>query len=342
MKVKKVRVIFNDDGPAMFRQGGKTIEFGDLRDGAEDVAAALREDGYETRVTGLTEDGLDGFVSEVTSGSDDIVFNLCEGAFGRSSFEMNVAAMLELYGIRFTGSGPLTLGVALNKAWTKDILKGAGIPTAGYAVVGEVPVELPENLRFPLIVKPLAEDASLGIETDSVVENVAEVSSRVAVILDKYRQSALVEEYVDGREFNVSVMGNGEETRGLAPSEIDFSDYPAGLPRICSYEAKWIETSPLYLKSPPVCPADVPRALERRLQAIAVAAYRALMCRDYARVDMRLGADGKLKVLEVNPNPDISRNAGFAMAASNAGMAYARLMGEIVESAARRYGKAGG
>lgn len=336
--MKRIRVVYNEEGSTRFNFGGKVVEFKDIFESVEGVRGALEAEGYSASVTPLKKGELDEFIEATRKGGDELVFNLCEGAFGCSLFEMNVAALLELYGMMFTGSGSLTLGVALNKAWTKDILKGAGIETANYTVFEETPVGIDDTLAFPLIVKPLCEDASVGIETDSVVNTFAGLRERVVFVLNEYNQPALVEEYIEGREFNISVIGNGKDTRVLPPSEIDFRDFPQGLPRICSYESKWIETSPLYIKSPPVCPADVTPFLRERLEGVALKAYRTLKCRDYARVDMRLKPNGQPMVLEVNPNPDISRNAGLARSARSAGMEYNDLIGEIVRNAAGRYG----
>ena len=337
MKAKSVRIIFNDDGSSRLHIKGRVVEFGDVRERVGAVRDGLKQMGYSVSVTPLEREGLDEFVKTISASKEDIVFNLCEGAFGKSMLEMNVAALLEMYGVKFTGSGSVTLGVALNKAWAKEILRGSGIPTARYAVMESVPVKLPGSLGFPLIVKPLSEDASIGIGEDSVVGTLGGLKERVSAILGEYEQPALVEEYIDGREFNISIIGNGRNTRALPPSEIDFTDYPEGLPRICSYESKWVETSPLYLKSPAICPASVEGSLKKHIETTAITAYRVLWCRDYARVDMRLSNDGELKVLEVNPNPDISMNAGFARAAKGEGIGYDRLLAEIVESALKRY-----
>lgn len=337
MSVETIRIIFNDEGADTYVVDDEEIEFGDIRESVEEVAGSLERLGYRTILTPLTEEGFDEFLKEINDGRADLVFNLCEGAFLNSKFEMNIAALLELYDLKFTGNPSITLGVALNKGWTKDILKGAGVDTPPHFVTDDPSVELPEGLSFPLIVKPLTEDASLGIETDSVVHTMEELSARIEHILEEYCSHALVERFIDGREFNISVMGNDDETVALPPSEIDFSEYPEELPRICSYEAKWIEVSPLYRKTPPVCPAPVSEELKKRLEATAIRAYRALGCRDYARVDMRLDKDGNLWVLEVNPNPDISRDAGFARAARAAGMEYHQFIGELVSIAAKRY-----
>jgi D-alanine-D-alanine ligase len=339
MRLEKIKIVFNDDGADKVHVGEEEIELGGMADNVVKVAASLRMEGFTPSVTALREDGLDDFILELRRGDVDLVFNLCEGAFENSLFEMNVAALLELFGLKFTGSGPMALGLALNKGLAKDILYRRGIPTADYCVVAELPIRLSNGLRFPLIVKPLREDASIGIEADAVVKNMEELEKRVSYVLDNYYQPALLEEYIEGREFNISVLGNGSNKRTLPPSEIDFTGYPEGVPRICCYEAKWITVSPLYIKSPPVCPADIPDSLAGELRDVALKAYDAIGCRDYARVDLRLGTDGGLRVLEVNPNPDISSDAGFVRAAKSAGLEYHQLIGEIVRLAAARYEK---
>jgi D-alanine-D-alanine ligase len=339
MRVEKVKIVFNDDGRDTVQVGDEKIEFGSMADNVEEVAASLRMEGFTPSVTPLREGGLDDFIRDLGQDGAEMVFNLCEGAFENSLFEMNVAALLELFGLKFTGSGPLALGLALNKGLAKDILSRRGIPTADYCVVDSLPVRLSNDLRFPIIVKPLREDASVGIEADAVVKNIDELEKRVDYVLKNYYQPALLEEYIEGREFNISVLGNGSEKRTLPPSEIDFSGYPEGTPKICCYEAKWITMSPLYIKSPPICPADIPASLAGELRDVALQAYDAIGCRDYARVDLRVGTDGGLRVLEVNPNPDISSDAGFVRAAKSAGLEYHQLIGEIVRVAAARYEK---
>lgn len=343
MNIRRVRIIYNKDGAESYTTDeGEVIEYGDLGENVIAISEALAKEGIDTHVTELTSDGFDDFVGEVSEIEyDEVVFNLCEAAFGQSEYEMNVAALFELYGVMFTGSGAMTLGMALNKGWTKDVLVGAGLPTPRHKVLAETDASLIgekcEGLSFPLIVKPVSEDASIGIDNESVVNDEAALIERVKYVFDEYWQSAIVEEYIEGREFNISVLGNGAGVRALPPSEIDFSSMPAGTPKICSYEAKWIETSPLYQKSPPICPANVSEELLEKLHKVSVEAYNVMGCRDYARVDLRVATDGSVYVLEVNPNPDISTDAGLARAAGAAGLDYGKLILAVVESAYERY-----
>lgn len=347
MTVKNVRIVFNDDFSEgvhdMYVLDGQKIKLDNNITGTvKEVEAALKKEGFTTGLIPLRPlklDNLDEFILKIKAAAaeDCIVFNLCEEAFGKSSFEMHIAALLELYGLRFTGSGPLTLGLALNKGLTKDILYSSDLLTPEYAVMKEPPAKLKRTLKFPLIVKPLKEDASIGIDSEAVVKTMKELKKRVEFIITKFNQPAIVEEYVDGREFNIAVLGNGKNIRALPPSEIDFVDFPEGKPKICCYEAKWVQESPFYKKTVPVCPANIPDAMKDELQAVALKAYHAMGCRDYARVDVRVGEDGNIKVLEVNPNPDISSDAGLARAARAVGLDYAKLVAEIVTTASERY-----
>ncbi|MBI5562090.1 MAG: ATP-grasp domain-containing protein [Deltaproteobacteria bacterium] len=341
MKAERIKVIFNDDSPEPDEGAQQpALDSAAQVRAASEVASALAECGFDASVTALKtsrRDSLYDLVHELRDGAEYMVFNLCEAAFGKSSLEMHIAALLELYGIRFTGSAALTLGLSLNKGLTKDILSRRDIMTPEYSVMNEPPARLKRGLKFPLIVKPLREDASIGIDAGAVVTNMKELKKRVEFIIAQFHQPAIVEEYIDGREFNIAVIGNGKEARALPPSEIDFVDFPADKPRICCYEAKWVLDSPLYKKTKPVCPANVPEALRDELQSVAVKAYEAMGCRDYARVDTRLGEDGNIKVLEVNPNPDISSGAGFARAGAAVGLTYPLLVSEIVRVAQARY-----
>ncbi len=338
MTQKKVNIIVSDD--EQFEPGCKETkpDENNVVETVRDVEEALREEGFSTRVTTLrgVHNDADDFIRGI-KGAGDIIFNLCESAFGKSGFEMHVAALLELYGLKYTGSGPLTLGLALDKGLTKDILNSRDIMTPEYAVLKDPPQKLKRSLKFPLIVKPLREDASIGIDSGAVVKTMKGLKKRVEFIINTFNQPAIVEEYVDGREFNVALLGNGKDIRALPPSEIDFTEFPEDLPKICCYEAKWSVESPLYKKSKPVCPANIPESLRDELAGIALKAYETMRCRDYARVDMRVGEDGNIKVLEVNPNPDISRDAGLARAAKAAGLDYSKLISGIVAAAWARY-----
>jgi D-alanine-D-alanine ligase len=262
-----------------------------------------------------------------------LIFNLCESIRDKTYLEPYVISVYEYLGYRYTGSNRLTLANCLNKARAKEILRANGIPTAPFQVIG--PPTVRRQLDFPLFVKPVSEDASLGITWDSVVENDRELRQQLRFIWDTYRQPALVESFIQGREFNVTVLGN-ENPRVLPLSEINFADIPDPKKRIVTFKGKWVEDSDDYRLTQVICPAKMSETMRQKISEVAVAAYRAMGVRDYGRVDMRV-MNGVPYVLEVNPNADLSPDAGIARAARTAGMSYAVLSDEIVRLAAHRY-----
>ncbi len=285
---------------------------------AEAVRASAQALGHKAEMLPVSDpaDAL----AHVLKAKPDIIFNLCEGLNGDAHMEMNMAALWELAGIPFTGNGPLTLGLAQNKILAKRLFEAKGILTPRWMECRSVPDSCP--LRFPVIAKPACEDASLGISADGVATDLEKLRKLVAKLLGKYRgSSVLVEEFVDGREFNVSILGN-DPPKALPVSEIDFGLLDKDTPKITSYEAKWIEENPLYKKTPSVCPAKIDPAAEARLRETALDVYSSLLGKDYGRVDMRMDSEGAVYVLEYNPNPCISPDAGFAKALAAAGMSY--------------------
>jgi len=265
----------------------------------------------------------------------DMVFNLAESFGTNVAGEPYIPAALEMMGLPFTGSGAETLAICLDKVRTKQIFISAGITTPRFWVFKKVPTRS-RKYPYPLIVKPTKEDASIGISTDSVVHNQKDLKKKIAFIIKNYKQPALVEEYIDGREINVAILGNGNHLKVLPVSEIIF-DLPEGLPRIVSFEAKWIEDHVMYKGTVRKCPADLSKKESELIRRMATTAYRLMKCNDYARIDIRL-ANGIPYVLEVNPNPDISyQDSGFAVAARRAGKKYPDLIRQIVTNAIRRH-----
>lgn len=291
---------------------------------AHEIAAGLRGLGYRVAVVGLAGDvaaALSPF-----SPAEWVVFNLCEGPGGDSALEHTVPPLLEARGFVYTGSSGPTIARCLDKGQAKDHLAAHGLPTPRYAILSS-PAE-PCPVPLPALVKPLCEDASLGITLDSLVRDRQALARQVAYVVEQYRQPALVEEFVAGREFNAAIWGD-DPPEPLPLSEICYLGFDDPLQRFLTYEAKWIEESAAYRQTPGVCPADVDPALGERLLRTAVDAYRVAGCRGYARVDLR-ERDGVPYILEVNPNPSLASDGGFCRAARAAGYDQARMAERIV------------
>jgi D-alanine-D-alanine ligase len=262
--------------------------------------------------------------------TDWVVFNLGEGLEGRLFEEARIVWALEAMGYRFTGSAGDAMARSINKALAKERLAEAGIPTPRWWLLRD-PAEVGDGFNYPLIVKPVAEDASLGIGPEAVVQDHAALRARVAYIIACYRQAALVEEFIAGREFNVSMWGDPVEVLPLA--EIDFSAFPDPCERIVSFAAKWDTESFAYSHTPAICPAPVNGRLGDRIREIALAAWEAFGCQGYARVDIRVDNEDTAYVIEVNCNPDLSPEAGFYRAVSAAGFNYEGMVKRILELA---------
>ncbi|MBN1142564.1 MAG: ATP-grasp domain-containing protein [Deltaproteobacteria bacterium] len=299
---------------------------------AHAVAAALEELGHKVCFVALGA-SLPTFLAELQSVSVDLVFNLCEGFWGESRMEMNVAALLEMLGLPFTGSPSLCLGVTQNKSLTKALLLQNGLPTPkSLTLRGEHVFPRNWNLSWPLIVKPASEDASLGIGPESVVTNEELLRERVRYIHNRYQQAVLVEEYIDGREFNAAVVGD-HKPKVLPLSEIRFD--PALPWKLVTYAGKWHENSPDYTGTQAICPPQISARDDFLVRDVALRAYKLLGCRDYARVDIRL-RDGIPFILEINANPDISPEAGLARSARAGGLDYPQLIDRIIRMALKR------
>jgi D-alanine-D-alanine ligase len=295
------------------------------------ISEALEEHGHTTAAVPIRDD-LWGPLKNYDP-NEWLIFNLCESFRNKTYLEPYIISAFEHLGFRYTGSDRRTLANCLNKARTKEILQAHGLPTASFQIF--TPWTIHRHLEFPLIVKPVSEDASIGISSNSVVHDERGLRRQVRYIWESYHQPALAEEFISGREFNVTILGN-ESPRVLPLSEISFRHIQDPFARIVSFRAKWVPTSPEYIATPPTCPARVSEAVKARIEDVARRAYQAMGLRDYGRVDIRL-KNGTPYVLEVNPNADLSPDAGIARAARVAGMSYANLADEIVRLSARRY-----
>jgi D-alanine-D-alanine ligase len=310
----------------------------DVRYVAEHLMGVLAARGFSATALGVDDD-VAATLAELRKLDPDGVFNLCESICGDSRFEPLLPLLMEKEGIAFTGSGSFALSLALHKHKAKEILRARAVPTPRAALVerAQDAAAVAMTLSFPLIVKPSREDASVGIYSESVVHDVAALGARVAHVVSQYRQPALVEEYIEGREIYVSLLGRGDAPPEVLPFfEIDFSALPTDRPRIVSFEGKWVEGSVEYSGTKPV-PCDLPTALADRVAAAARGAFEALELRDYGRVDIRLDAAGTPYVIDVNPNCDLSHQAGgFSRAARAAGLTYDDVVLRILDLALSR------
>lgn len=254
-----------------------------------------------------------------------LVFNMAYGIQGDSRYT-HVPAMLEMAGVPYTGAGPLGHAISLDKVVTKDLIQQAGVPTPAYAVMG-APGSGPGGLRPPLVVKPRHESTSFGLQ---LVRRLGELPAAVDEVVEQYRQEALVEEYVEGREVSIGLLGN-DPPELLPPVELDFAGRELHL---MTLDDKYHRAPAEPVK---VCPAALPPDLLRRLNELALRTFRACHCRDYARVDFRIDSAQRPYVLEINSMASLGASGSFVLGAGTAGYTYAALVERIVAVAVRRY-----
>jgi D-alanine-D-alanine ligase len=330
----EITIVYNDPEKIEPKPQNLDLSIIEVKNEIEFVENSLRKAGFKVNV--LPVYNARRFINDILNLKTDLIYNFCEMVELESQEEVFAAGLFELVKVPYTGAPPMTLGLCLDKAKTKIILSHYGIPTAKFDLFNEsIDGRKKINLRFPVIVKPVREDASAGINEKSVVYDRKELEERVEYIIKMFKQPALVEEFIDGREVNVAILGNNPPVV-LPISEIDFSHLPSHLPKIVSYEAKWIPNTDYYEKTIPICPAPLEPELERKIKDIALSCYKIMGCRDYARVDMRIDKEGNPYVLEVNPNPDLSRNAGFMRSASVYGLTPEETIVKIAEIAIER------
>lgn len=306
----------------------------------DQVAAALRKSKHRASIFGVHDD-LKKLVTGFSRRKPDLVFNLLESFGEDTGGDVAVAGVLDLLRLRYTGGGPGELYLRQDKGLAKKVFAFENILYPHFAVFSQdADFEMAGNLRMPLFVKPLTADASIGIDGESLVRDTSSLMKRVLAIHEKVKDSALVEEYIEGRELYVGVLGNREPV-AFPPIEMDFSGMPEGMPHIVGSKAKWKKNSAEYKGTKSVL-ADLPDELRARLQKAAIDAYRALRVRDYGRVDLRLTESGEIYVIEVNASCYLEENSEFAVAAQAAGIEFPELVKRIVELAVERYGNGGG
>ena len=307
----------------------------DKKEVEDEVAEALGKLGHQADLYVL--DGSIKGLHGLAKLDVDLVFNLAESFAGNDTADHCIAAYLELLDKRITGAGSHGLMLAQDKGVAKKILEFHGIHTPVFAHSFRGRLDFSHDLEFPVIVKPAREDGSIGIEFNAVVSSIRELMERIDWLHSNFDSPVLIEEYVEGREMYVGVIGNDNPT-ALPVIELDLSKLPEGRPRIAGAEVKWGKGTRAYRDTKSAIAEDLPEETAGLLQQTAVAVFQALELRDYARIDMRLRPDGRVAVIEANPNPWLASKAEFAMAARKSGRNYTQLIEELVELAMARYG----
>jgi D-alanine-D-alanine ligase len=283
------------------------------------------------------------FPERLRQARPDIVFNIAEGFHGVNR-EAHVPAICEFYGIPYSGSDPFTLTLCLDKARTKETLTFHGIATPKFAVVEKLEdlEGAAESLSLPLFVKPLHEGSSKGITDSNLCWDRSQLLSQTKFLLENYDQPVIVEEYLPGKEFTCAVLGNGDEATVLPLVAMNFESLPKGALPIYSFDAKFVWDRPENPLDIFQCPARITRELQASIERVTLDAFRVLGCKDWARIDVRLDADGRPNVLEVNPLPGIlpdpADNSCLPKAARAAGIGYEELIQNCLKYAAARQG----
>jgi D-alanine-D-alanine ligase len=328
-----IAIIYNEPRPSRYDTTGEAKAVLSVLNAVATVHKALLDLGYDVTLVPLTPP-LEQARVKLRSLDVDLVFNLFEGFCGYPETEALAPEALSELGIPCTGCPGTVIKLALDKANVKVILKAAGIPTPDFQLLNPQTVHM-FRLNYPCIIKPPGEDASHGLTIESVVSNFISLEKQVTAISESYGGGAIVEEFIDGREFNATVLGNSQ-CNVLPVSEIVYS-LPSEMPRILTFAAKW-ETNSLHFQGTRVvCPAEIGIREQEHIAETALAAFRLLGCQGYARVDMRMDEERRINVIEVNPNPDISPDSGAVRQAEAAGMTYTQFIEKIVKLALEKY-----
>lgn len=273
-------------------------------------------------------------IKKITALSPDVILNFVESVEGNTNLESYIAGLYDLLEIPFTGNNSMSLGNCLIKAKTKQILQSHGLRTPRHIIqpINQFFTKEEFTLKFPVILKLAREDASIGISEFSVISNFEQLNERLKYLYDSFNQEVIIEEYIEGRELNVAILGD----KVLPISEICFDGLPEDLPKIITYEAKWSPDSVYFKHTNPKCPAQLDEHIKQKIEKMALEAFDALECRDYVRVDVRLTSKNIPYIIEVNPNPDISPDAGFVRSAAAAGISYEQLLYRLTNFALDR------
>jgi D-alanine-D-alanine ligase len=330
----KVAVLYDTWGEEETAEAEESGRKKKEKEDREEIFDALGKLGHEASYHVL--DGRPQSLYGLAKCGADLIFNLTESYAGDDTKEMNVTAYMDLLGIPYTGAGPHAHFLAQDKATAKKMFHFHEIRTPFFATSYRGIIDHAHDVQFPLIVKPLSEDGSIGIDAEAVVNSVKELMERVEYVQSEFDSPALIEEYIEGREIYAAILGSYEHTEVLPLVELDLSKLPEGTPKIASRDVKFERQSRAYKLTKSKIAEDLDEETTKKLNDTALAAYRAVKLRDYGRIDMRLTPKGEVYVIEANPNPWLSSKHEFAMAAKKAGRTYTQLIGEIVQMALDR------
>jgi len=328
----QVLVLFGSAGtPPADQDFSKELKTDDFAAEAH-VIDALKKLGHGVRTLGIWDEvGL--IIDEIKANPPDVVFNLTEHFNEVSAYDRNVAGLLEMMGVPYTGSSPTGLTLCKNKGMAKELLAFHNIRVPNFAVYSPgAAIKRPSRLKFPLFIKPAEDEASYGIALDSFVEDDDSFEERVRFIHERMNQPALAEEYIEGREIYVSLIGNSS-LRVLPFREVIFTEFPEGQPKFSTFKAKWDEAYRKRWGIKNVFAEPFPDDIDQRIGAISKAVYRALRIRGYGRIDLRVTPAGEIVVLEANPNPNLDRDDEFAQSALKAGIKFPQLVQRILKLA---------
>ena len=292
------------------------------------IGNALAKEGFDVRIQNVQDD-IRVLSLLLRRQPPDVIFNLMEFFHDSQYLESSVAGLFDLYKIPYTGCSSFSLSLCLRKGLTKQILLANGVPTPKFSILHEPKINKRHGLKYPLIVKPAREDASTGVDKNSVVYNYLGLKKLIKRMFVEHAPPILVEEYIEGREFHISILGNDPPVV-LPPLEYDFSELPNDHPNIITYNAKWNPLDESFHRIHSICPAKLPKTQVKKIEKVSLAAYAAMSCRDYARLDIRIGKDNTVYVLEVNPNPDLSDGVSFMESAEKIGLSFSQTLAKIV------------
>jgi len=301
------------------------------------IKSAFESAGHSVELVEGNEDAYE----KLKNLKPDFVFNVAEG-FNGASRESQIPSMLEMLGIPFTGSDSITIGICHDKSRCKEILSYYNIPNSKFFIT-DSPVKNDSGFKYPKFVKPLHEGSSKGIYDSSLVKNLEELNNEINRIKSSYRQPALVEDFIPGKEFTVAMLGNGDDLRVLPIVEINLDSVPEGFNKIYSYEVKWFFDTKENQLDIFKCPADVEKSIYEHIEQVCKDTFRVLRIKDWARIDVRLDENNVPNVIEINPLPGIlpdpADNSCYPKAARHAGMDYNAVLNSVLNEAIKRYTK---